>query len=83
MPTWKEHVKDTYAQMKAAGSKTTLKLAMAEAKKTYTPIKVQMAPKQEKQQDTELPAKEPVGPSVGDTRVLDTLRNPFILRFNN
>ena len=77
MPTWKEHVKDTYAQMKANGSKTTLKLAMAEAKKTYTPIKVQMAPKQDKEPENQI--KEP----VGDTRVLDTLRNPFILRFNN
>ena len=84
MPSWKEHVKATYSKMKAEAtqnsSKVTLRSAMAEAKKTYTPVKVQMAPKEE--------AAESVGAGGGavdrgDTRVLEAARNPFILRFNN
>jgi hypothetical protein len=88
MPSWKEHVKATYSKMKAEATqnstKVTLRSAMAEAKKTYTPVKVQMAPKEEA-------AAESVGAGggavdstrAGDTRVLEAARNPFILRFNN
>ena len=83
MPTWKEHVKATYNDLKSKGNKVTLKVAMAEAKKTYTPIKVQMAPKEEPfKQEPETQAVKHHEP-VGDSRVLETLRNPFILRFNN
>ena len=90
MPSWKEHVKATYSKMKAeatqSSSKVTLKTAMAEAKKTYTPVKVQMAPKEEATVESGGTGDSNHSSSssrTGDTRVLEAARNPFILRFNN
>ena len=79
MPTWKEHLKSTHDKMKESNPRTTLRAAMQEAKKTRTPVQVQMLPKEEAVVPQMPKHHEPV---LHDKSILEAYRLPFTVKFN-
>jgi hypothetical protein len=78
MQTWKEHLKSTHDKMKESNPRTTLRAAMLEAKKTRSPVQVQMLPKEEAVQ--QMPKhNEPV---LHDKGVFEAYKSPFMVKFN-